>query len=280
MQYRFLRFPEGLAKAVTLSYDDGCIQDKRFSQRISKVGLKCTFNICSNKSKLTDDEIREYIISKGHEVAIHGKNHRAPGIVRAIDGIRDVLECRMELEERFDTIIRGMAYPDTGIRRCEGGLSYARVKEYLCDLDIAYARTACGDNNRFFLPDDWHKWMPNAHHENPKLMELIDEFLETDLSEKAYAASRDARLFYLWGHSHEFDRADNWDLLDKICDKLGGKEDVWYATNIEVCEYVKAYYSLIYSADGRKIFNPTSMDVWADVDGKCYKIASGKTIRI
>ena len=45
MRYVFMRFPGGKAKAVTLSYDDGCIQDIRLSNVISPLGLKCTFNL-------------------------------------------------------------------------------------------------------------------------------------------------------------------------------------------------------------------------------------------
>ena len=45
MKYFFPRFPGGKGKAVTLSYDDGCPEDIRFSDTISKYGLKCTFNL-------------------------------------------------------------------------------------------------------------------------------------------------------------------------------------------------------------------------------------------
>lgn len=47
MKYRFLRFPEGRAKAVTFSYDDGCRDDIRFARTIDRYGIKCTFNINS-----------------------------------------------------------------------------------------------------------------------------------------------------------------------------------------------------------------------------------------
>ncbi len=280
MRYRFIRFPNGLAKAVTLSYDDGCTADKRFSDRITKAGLKCTFNVCSSWKNLTDDEIREYILSRGHELAIHGKNHRAEGIVRPIEAIRDILNCRLELEKRFNRIVRGMAYPDTGINLFANGITYENIKEYLTELDIVYSRTLGGDNNGFFLPNDWHKWMPTAHHNNSKLMDYVDEFVSMDLSPKAYCARRDSRLFYLWGHSYEFDTNDNWDRLDEICDKLSGRDDIWYATNMEIYEYVTAYRSLIYSADGTSIYNPTLLDIWFDVDGVCYKVKSGETIKI
>ena len=36
MRYRFLRFPEGKFKAVTLSYDDGLRADIRFGETVSK----------------------------------------------------------------------------------------------------------------------------------------------------------------------------------------------------------------------------------------------------
>ena len=36
MGYRFLRFPGGKAKALTLSYDDGCIADKRLAETLDK----------------------------------------------------------------------------------------------------------------------------------------------------------------------------------------------------------------------------------------------------
>lgn len=49
MRYRFMRFPNAKSKAVTLSYDDGCPEDIRFSSVISEAGLKCTFNLNSEK---------------------------------------------------------------------------------------------------------------------------------------------------------------------------------------------------------------------------------------
>ena len=49
--------------------------------------------------------------------------------------------------------------------------SYENIRQYLKDLDIAYARTLDGDNNLFMLPTDWYAWMPTAHHDNPKVLE-------------------------------------------------------------------------------------------------------------
>lgn len=279
MKYIFLRFPNGKAKAVTLSYDDGSRHDIRFSNTISRYGLKCTFNL-TELWALTKEEVEEYMLSRGHEIAVHGALHRAPGRMRPIEGIRDVLNCRLNLEEIFGIIIRGMAYPDTGITQFSNGVTYDGIKNYLTELDIAYSRTLGGDNDTFALPTDWYAWMPTARHNNPKVSEYIDKFLELDLSPRVYPARRAPRLFYLWGHSFEFDNDDNWDLLDKICKKLSENDDIWYATNIQIYDYVSAYNSLIWSANNKIVYNPSLLDIWFDIDGVLYKVSSGETLKI
>lgn len=284
MRYQFLRFPGGKAKAVTLSYDDGCKQDERFVEILNRNGLKCTFNHNSDEQKkglgFSKNQVEELFLNAGHEIAVHGYLHKANGNVRVLDGIRDVLDCRLELERKYGRIIRGMAYPDSGITRFSNGTDYEQVRQYLKELDIAYARTLAGDNDKFELPQDWYAWMPTAHHQNPKLMEYIDKFLNLDLSPNVYKSSRHPRLFYLWGHAYEFDRNENWDLAEAMCEKLGGHEEIWYATNMEIYEYVNAYNSLIYSADGTMIYNPTQHRIWFDTDGTEYTVAPGETFSL
>lgn len=283
MRSFFMRYPNGKAKALTFSYDDGVPQDKRLAEIFNKYGMKATFNFnseCSRKVNFTKEEIHEYFLSKGHEIAVHGAFHRANGNLRPIEGIRDVLDCRLELEEKCERIIRGMAYPDSGITQFGNFGSYASVKQYLTELDIAYARTLGGDNDSFMLPSDFHAWMPSAHHDNPRIFEFIEKFLAFDISEKAYHARRIPRLMYIWGHSYEFDRKDNWEHIEEICQRLAKNEEIWYATNIEICDYVRAYKSLIYSADGHMIYNPTLYTVWFDVDSTLYSIKSGETVRL
>lgn len=284
MTYRFLRFPQGRSKAVTLSYDDGCRQDLKFSDIISEYGIKCTFNMTGDekrgKGALSEEQVRAHFLERGHEIAVHGYMHRAEGLVRPVEGIRDVLECRLEFERKYGRIIRGVAYPDSGISRYCNGASYESIKQYLKELDIVYARTLGGDNDRFELPDDWYRWMPTAHHDNPQLFEYIDKFLSVDTSENAYRATRYPRLFYMWGHSFEFDKKDNWDRLTEICERISGHDDVWYATNMEIYEYVNAYNSLIYSADSYTVYNPTLYTIWFDVDGILYTVTSGEIVKI
>ena len=282
IRYQFLRFPQGKSKAVTLSYDDGPCQDIRFSKVLNNYGLKCTFNLNSSslgQTRMTTDEVVEHILKPGHEVAVHGHFHRASGTLRPIEGIREVLDNRMELEQTFEMIIRGMAYPDSGIRHFANGANYECIRNYLKELDIAYARTLGGDNDLFEIPRDWYAWMPTAHHNNPQILDYIDKFVNIDLEDSSlYIDSRRPCLFYMWGHSYEFDEYDNWEHLDVICKKISRKEDIWYATNMEIYNYVTAYNSLVYSADGTRVYNPSLYTIWFDVDRKLYAIRPGETI--
>jgi hypothetical protein len=174
-----------------------------------------------------------------------------------------------------------MAYPDSGITFFANGATMDNVRTYLKELDIVYSRTLGGDNDSFAMPQDWYAWMPTAHHNNPKIFEYIDTFNSIDLeSPSTYCAKRQPRLFYLWGHSYEFEKQNTWNLLEEICKKLSQREDTWYATNMEIYEYTKAYESLVYSADGTKVYNPSLHTIWFDVDRTLYKVTPGETIRI
>lgn len=188
-----------------------------------------------------------------------------------------MLDCREELEERFGLIVRGMAYPDSGIGVFSNGAEYLNIKQYLTDLDIIYARTTANDKS-FSLPRDWHSWAPTAHHNDPEIFDLIEKFGKKN-SER-YIANNDAQIFYLWGHSFEFDRENNWDRLDAICGKIGNRDDVWYATNGEIYSYITAYRNLIRSADGRIVYNPSLFTVWFWCDGTVYSVKSGETVKI
>lgn len=281
MRYVFMRYPHGRAKAVTFSYDDGVKQDQRLAAIFDQYGMKGTFNMnneCLREFNYSREQLQDIFLSKGHEIAVHGAMHRANGRLRPIEGIREVLDNRLELEERCGRIIRGMAYPDSGIRKLNNGVSYEQIRQYLQELDIAYARTLGGDNDGFELPGDFYAWMPSAHHDNPQIMEYVDQFLALDLSPAVYRASRAPRLLYIWGHSYEFDRKDNWDHIEEICRKLAHHEEIWYATNMEICEYVQAYNSLRYSANGKMVYNPTLLEIWLDVDGTLCSIKPGETI--
>lgn len=284
MVYNYPRFPNGKTKAVTLSYDDGAVQDIKLVEILEKYKMKCTFNLVGSligKENRTDNEfIKKSIIGNGHEIANHGYYHRSMDVLRPIEAIVETLDSRRTLEKEFKMIVRGMAFPDRTVNRFEKPDVYKQIKTYLENLDIVYTRCAGGiENDKFELPDDWHNWEVTAHHNNPRLMEYADKFLEIDVDSQ-YCSRRMPRVFFMYGHSWEFDRDNNWDHLESVCEKLSGKDEIWYATNIEIYNYINAYKSLVYSADNDLVYNPTLNEIWFDIDGVLYHIKPGETIEL
>ncbi len=84
------------------------------------------------------------------------------------------------------------------------------------------------------------------------------------------------RLFYIWGHSYEFDLDHSWERMEAFCEKAGGHADVWYATNGEIKAYLDALHSLAVGARMDMIHNGSAVDVWVSVEGKPVRIGAGE----
>ena len=82
------------------------------------------------------------------------------------------------------------------------------------------------------------------------------------------------------GHSYEFDDNNNWHIIEKFAEQIGNREDIWYATNIEIFDYIKAYDSLVFSISGNYVFNPSYCTVWFEKDGKTISVSSRETKNI
>ena len=274
-QYLTMRFPNFKYKAVTLSYDDDVIYDKKLLEIIDEYGLKCTFNLNSGlfaeKSggrMMTEDEAVALLKNSAHEVAIHGVKHISLAEADSAAQTADVLNDRINLERIFGKIVKGMAYAH--------GSFDDRTVETLKVCGIDYARTTVS-TEKFNIPTDWLRLPATCHHNNARLPELIEQFLK-DYEPMEYYTRKTPKLFYLWGHAYEFNDNNNWEIIENFAKKVGNRADVWYATNGEIYNYVKAFDGLIYSASGDIIKNPTATDVFLNYHGKEVKIGAGKTI--
>ena len=85
------------------------------------------------------------------------------------------------------------------------------------------------------------------------------------------------KVFFLWGHSYEFNDNDNWNVIEEFAEAIGNRDDIWYATNIEICRYVKAFYALQFSANGEKVYNPTATDVYLNYFKEDILVKAGET---
>lgn len=77
MKISFSYYPEGKTKAVTMSYDDGQIYDRKLIKIFNQYGIKGTFHLNSGKFDtnpfLNTSEIKN--LFEEHEVSIHTLNH-------------------------------------------------------------------------------------------------------------------------------------------------------------------------------------------------------------
>ena len=278
----FMLFPGGKQKALTLSYDDGVQQDIRLIETLDKYGIKCTFNI--NGSALEDEErtfpqgqvhrrmarrealeVYSKAIANGHEVATHGYTHPYLDRIPSEAVAYEIVEDRKQLEDMFGRIIKGHAYPF--------GSTANHVVDTLRSCGILYARTTAA-TKRFDSPTDWLRMPSTCHHNEPQLMQLVDQFLNETTRQPL------PKLFYLWGHTYEFEGNNNWEVIEKFCEAIGNRDDVWYANNMQVYEYVEAYRALTFSADGRMVYNHSAQTVWFLSDNVTVKVAPGETVKI
>lgn len=279
MDRQFLRFPGFKRKSLTLSYDDGVRQDKKLISIMQKHGLKGTFNINGGMfgseysgvevGRMTIEEAVELYNSSGMEVAIHGFKHLSLAKVDSAIAVNDVIKDRVELEKIFGRIIKGMAYAN--------GSYDDDVVDILKKCGVNYSRTVVS-TEKFELPTDWLKLPATAHHNNPRLMELAQQFV--NLPKGRHFWYDTPKLFYLWGHSYEFDNNNNWNVIEEFAEFMGGREDIWYATNGEIFDYVTAFDRLEYNAEGTIIHNPSAIDLYLSYKDKEVLIRAGETVKV
>lgn len=255
-----LLFPGGKSKAFTLSYDDGVRQDIRLTELLRKYNVKGTFNIGygvlghkeilrlpgfpeTDVSRLEVEEVAA--VYEGQEIAGHGLYHSALDSIGNPLAMYEVCEDKRQLEAITGKPLKMFAYPF--------GTYNDDVIDILRLAGYQGARTVISTHD-FKIPENFLVWNPTCHHDDEKLMELADKFLN------GFAFG--PQLFYVWGHAYEFDGWQNWDKMESFLKHISGHEDtVWYATNGEIIEYVNAYRRLEYSVDGSVIYNPSAIDV-------------------
>jgi len=214
-------YPGGKKIACTFSYDDGTTHDRRLVELFDQYGMKATFHLnsgCIGKpGYLEPGEIKT--LFQNHEISAHGLTHPWLTQINIDDAIHEIIEDKINLEQLCGKTVRGMSYPYGDFNE--------EVVRILPSLGIEYARTTIPSQNDL-PPENFLKWHPTLHH-NDGLEEKLDQML------RSYGG-----LLYIWGHSHEFHRDNNWEVIEQFCRSISSRKDlVWFATNIEVMDYIK-----------------------------------------
>ncbi len=272
-------FPGFKTKAFTMSFDDGHDSDIPLVELMKKYDLKGSFNLnsgqlypdgaevptCYDHVPLTEKKAIELFSDDRFEVVSHGYDHSAVGHIPTANAMYDMLMDRRKLESMFGKLVLGHAYPYGSIspeaievaKLC--GFVYARVVEY----DRSFKLPA---------PGTWMEWHPTGHF----LDDDFDIYLDRFINERNDYYH--GWLFYALAHSFDFLIENGWNILEEKFKKIAHRDDIWYATNIEIHDYTEAFRSLIYFADTTKVYNPTQIDVCIRCDNGHILVPAGKTV--
>lgn len=273
MVIKYDRYSGGKRYAATFSYDDGASGDRRLTALFNKYGMKATFNLISSSLLKTDGsgvklaEVKD--LYRGHEIACHTFTHPHLEKMSVKDQFDELMRDRETLEGACGQIIRGLVYP-FGTYNDD---TFTAMKT----ASLVYGRTNVATGS-FGLPLDFRVWNPTTHHNESE--RPVKQFIYNVTK----APWRAGGVLYIWGHSYELDSADapvGWEKFEDTLKTLKEHEDgIWFATNIEIYDYVNAISSLRRSADGKTIYNPTDIDVWISADDEPVMIGRASSVTL
>lgn len=258
-------YPGGKHKALSLSYDDGNVADRTMVHMLNVGEIKGTFHLNSGQldgeHRVKTDEVAS--LYEGHEIACHTATH--PTLTRCPDHeiIAQILEDRRALEELAGYTVRGLSYPN--------GAWNVGIRDLLPRLGLSWARTV--DTTGHFHHGEEPFAMKTSCHHNDNLLERAREFISLTKGQYLY-------WFTVWGHSWEFDRDDNWQLLEDFVSLCGNRSDLWYTTCTGMWDYLDAAKRMRYSADSRFVENPSGLPVCISFNGVIHHIPPGDRIRL
>lgn len=219
------------SKYLVMSLDDGTTQDEKVISVLRKYNLTATFNINSGRlgekeeipvpayngkpllhDKVTAEDIKGGLYN-GFEVACHGLTHAK--LNETDDG-----ELKKEIFEDYDNISSL-----TGIKSC--GIAYPgalpnyneRVINTLKKSGKLFYGRTIEETHGFSFPADFLRWNPTCQFRGDELLLRAEEFFDMKPEKDA--------LFFVWGHSYEFDLGlECWDKLEYFCGEIEKRKDI------------------------------------------------------
>lgn len=243
----YFTFPGGARRAVTLSFDDGTVHDRRLVAAFNAHGLKGTFNLVPGRFGRDGVIPREEVASlyAGHEIASHGWLHRNLDALDPFRRLAEIRDGRAALEDLLGRPVRGFASP-------YGAHGDAAV-DAMREAGLAYARTARESHSSLWPVPDFLRWTQVAHERH------VLPHVEGALGRDGWGGT--LSVLSVWGHGYEFE--DRWDDLEKLCAALGGRPGVWYCTNLELVDYWTACQAVVSTLDGSVVRNLSATTVHA-----------------
>ena len=197
-----------MRKILLLSFDDGTVYDKRFTELLNRYHIPATFNLNSAledfiwhyedrfpvRRQVLADTLQQY---QGHEIASHSLHHHWLNTLTPPQLSREVGEDCAALKKLFGLTEIGFGVPFTActereIRIIRKFVRYIRLSEF---------------TDSFALPEDPYHIPIHALYNDPDLYEKLERFALSELP---------VSLFVIAGHSYEFEVFDHWQYIEDV----------------------------------------------------------------
>ena len=300
-------YPSFTRKALTFTIDDGNFKyDAMLLDILKPVGIKGTFNLCSNIHAGKEDYTREFY--RGYGIANHCKHHPLVNY----DGVEYEV-CEDEFDESTanpafvyhvkgsDTFFwvmrpngwRHMVFEPNFSRFIVEGQKELRAifgEDKVNDYVWPYGEQNCAslretirqshrssrktgptiDKDGFAIPSDKYAWSYNANHMNLlSVMEMYEE----------YPDDGELKMFAFGVHSIDFERDGKWDDLREFAEKYGNRPDTyWYASVEDIFDYEEAVNAL--RINENEVKNGSAITVYLEVKGKRIALAAGESLTL
>lgn len=227
---------------ITTSWDDGTISDLKLAELLDKHGIEGTFYISrsSTHNLLQQEDIAA--IDKKFEIGAHTMNHPDLTRVSSSQVGKEIKGSKTYLEDLLGHPISMFCYPY--------GKYNDDLREMVKSHGFSGARTC--EPGGLSLPRDPYRWHITlfASNDSP-LMALkiywkfrlwkISGLLDWESRAKLLfdLALEKGGVYHIYGHSEEFERNNNWDMLERVLDYISKREGTQYLTNGRIFQLLR-----------------------------------------
>lgn len=267
-----LTFPTYTKKAATFSVNDGDLtDDAALIALMNQYGIDATFALheASDDTMYLGENIEIANYTTGIEMYLTEEYEDKNGNIITPPTYD---ECVASIETAETSIQNGMGIATKGIvwpyYTPEERVFYNDLLNYLETNGYKYAQNGFISES-FDVPADWMDWAHTAW--------LTDEWLDTVLESADTFATLDAKdtfgIFSLAEQETGMTDEETLEAYESVFQKLAS-DDIWKATNIELCEYLQACDAL--EITDTYIYNPTDVTVYLLVNGERYAAQPGR----
>lgn len=227
---------------VSLSFDDGAVEDTRLARLLARHGLPATFYVPRYNPERPVIEIpalRE--LAAQFEIGAHTLNHVDLTRVKPEHGQVEVRNSKRWLEDLLGRTVSSFCFPGGGYHAPslawveQAGFTLARTADWFSDVLVPGKLTLANPTIQAY-PQPFVVHL--AHCLRTRNFRSLRTYLPLALGSWENLARRafdrcleSGGVFHLWGHSWEIATMNLWEPLDRVLAHIAGRPGVRYVPN-------------------------------------------------